>query len=141
VALEREIQHGVEQRMARADSRNEDVQQKLGAQDCRYDLVVCDEAHKLSATFLGGEVKPSGTWSPRRRAKATSTAASSRSSRRRVRPSEAKAASGWPGGAIRSFSKAMRSLSRRAMATSFSRNQLPVRAASSLSLVRISKGR
>jgi superfamily II DNA or RNA helicase len=45
--------------IARLDklSRNEDVQQKLGAPDCRYDLVVCDEAHKLSATFFGGEVK------------------------------------------------------------------------------------
>ncbi len=38
-------------------SRNEDVQQKLSAPDCRYDLIVCDEAHKLSATFFGGEVK------------------------------------------------------------------------------------
>jgi SNF2 family DNA or RNA helicase len=45
--------------IARLDklSRNEDVQQKLSAPDCRYDLVVCDEAHKLSATFFGGEVK------------------------------------------------------------------------------------
>jgi len=45
--------------IARLDklSRNEDVQQKLSAQDCRYDLIVCDEAHKLSATFFGGEVK------------------------------------------------------------------------------------
>jgi hypothetical protein len=45
--------------IARLDklSRNEDVQQKLGAPDCRYDLIVCDEAHKLSATFFGGEVK------------------------------------------------------------------------------------
>src|SRR5262245_25697646 len=45
--------------IARLDklSRNEDVQQKLAAPDCRYDLVVCDEAHKLSATFFGGEVK------------------------------------------------------------------------------------
>src|SRR3990170_1724838 len=45
--------------IARLDklSRNEDVQQKLAAQDCRYDLIVCDEAHKLSATFFGGEVK------------------------------------------------------------------------------------
>jgi hypothetical protein len=33
------------------------VQQKLSAPDCRYDLIVCDEAHKLSATFFGGEVK------------------------------------------------------------------------------------
>ena len=35
----------------------EDVQLKLQAPDCRWDLVVCDEAHKLSATFFGGEVK------------------------------------------------------------------------------------
>src|SRR6185436_5790402 len=45
--------------IARLDklSRNEDVQQKLQAPDCRWDLVVCDEAHKMSATFTGGEVK------------------------------------------------------------------------------------
>jgi len=45
--------------IARLDklSRNEDVQHKLSAPDCRYDLIVCDEAHKLSATFFGGEVK------------------------------------------------------------------------------------
>ena len=45
--------------IARLDklSRNEDVQQKLTAPDCRYDLVVCDEAHKLAATFFGGEAK------------------------------------------------------------------------------------
>src|SRR5256886_3566404 len=45
--------------IARLDklSRNEDVQQKLQAPDCRWDLVVCDEAHKLSATFFGGELK------------------------------------------------------------------------------------
>ncbi len=45
--------------IARLDklSRNEDVQQKLSAPDCGYDLIVCDEAHKLSATFFGGEVK------------------------------------------------------------------------------------
>jgi SNF2 family DNA or RNA helicase len=45
--------------IARLDklSRNEDVQQKLKAPDCRWDLVVCDEAHKLSATFFGGEIK------------------------------------------------------------------------------------
>ena len=45
--------------IARLDklSRNEDVQAKLSAPDCRYDLVVCDEAHKMSATFFGGEVK------------------------------------------------------------------------------------
>jgi superfamily II DNA or RNA helicase len=45
--------------IARLDklSRNEDIQHKLEAPDCRWDLVVCDEAHKLSATFFGGEVK------------------------------------------------------------------------------------
>jgi hypothetical protein len=45
--------------VARLDklSRNEDVQQKLQAPDCRWDLVVCDEAHKMAATFFGGEVK------------------------------------------------------------------------------------
>ena len=45
--------------IARLDklSRDEDVQQKLNAPDCRYDLIVCDEAHKFSATFFGGEVK------------------------------------------------------------------------------------
>ena len=45
--------------IARLDklARNEDVQQKLQAPDCRWDLVVCDEAHKLSATFFAGEVK------------------------------------------------------------------------------------
>lgn len=45
--------------IARLDklSRNSDVQAKLSAPDCRWDLVVCDEAHKLSATFFGGEVK------------------------------------------------------------------------------------
>ena len=45
--------------IARLDklSRNEDVQDKLRADECRYDLIVCDEAHKLSATFFGGEIK------------------------------------------------------------------------------------
>jgi SNF2 family DNA or RNA helicase len=45
--------------IARLDklSRNEDVQQKLQAPDCRWDLVVCDEAHKMAATFFGGEIK------------------------------------------------------------------------------------
>ncbi|MBA4377189.1 MAG: RNA helicase, partial [Gemmatimonas sp.] len=45
--------------IARLDklSRNEDVQQKLSAPDCRYDLIVCDEAHKMSATVFGGEIK------------------------------------------------------------------------------------
>jgi superfamily II DNA or RNA helicase len=36
-------------------SRNEDVQAKLANTD--WDLVVCDEAHKMSATFFGNEVK------------------------------------------------------------------------------------
>ncbi|MFH0343864.1 MAG: SNF2-related protein [Chromatiales bacterium] len=45
--------------IARLDklSRNEDVQAKLQAPDGRWDLVVCDEAHKLSATIFGGEIK------------------------------------------------------------------------------------
>ena len=45
--------------IARLDklARNEDVQLKLEAPDCRWDLIVCDEAHKMSATFFGGEVK------------------------------------------------------------------------------------
>lgn len=45
--------------IARLDklSRNEDVQDKLMAPDCRWDLIVCDEAHKMSATFFGGETK------------------------------------------------------------------------------------
>jgi superfamily II DNA or RNA helicase len=36
-------------------SRNEDVQAKLATTS--WDLVVCDEAHKMSAHFFGGEVK------------------------------------------------------------------------------------
>lgn len=36
-------------------SRNEDVQAKL--EDTDWDLVVCDEAHKMSASFFGGEVR------------------------------------------------------------------------------------
>ena len=45
--------------IARLDklSRNEEVQQKLQAPDGRWDLVVCDEAHKMSATVFGGETK------------------------------------------------------------------------------------
>lgn len=36
-------------------SRDEDVQAKLQQTD--WDLIVCDEAHKMSATYFGGEVK------------------------------------------------------------------------------------
>ncbi|MBU1342382.1 MAG: DUF3883 domain-containing protein [Proteobacteria bacterium] len=45
--------------IARLDklSRNEEVQQKLKAPDCQWDLVVCDEAHKMSATVFGTEAK------------------------------------------------------------------------------------
>jgi len=45
--------------IARLDklARDEAVQVKLSAPDCRWDLVVVDEAHKMSATFFGGEVK------------------------------------------------------------------------------------
>src|SRR5881396_4400164 len=45
--------------IARLDklSRNEDVQEKLQAPECRWDLIVCDEAHKMSATYFGGEIK------------------------------------------------------------------------------------
>jgi len=45
--------------IARLDklSRNEDVQQKLQSPESRWDLVVCDEAHKMAATIFGGEIK------------------------------------------------------------------------------------
>jgi len=45
--------------IARLDklSRNEDVQKKLQTPDCRWDLIVCDEAHKMSASIFGGEIK------------------------------------------------------------------------------------
>ena len=45
--------------IARLDmlSRNEEVQELLQAPDCRWDLVVCDEAHKMSATYFGRKVK------------------------------------------------------------------------------------
>ncbi|MCX7774706.1 MAG: helicase-related protein [Spirochaetaceae bacterium] len=44
--------------IARLDmlSRNESLQDKLKAQDCLWDLIVCDEAHKMSATYFGGEI-------------------------------------------------------------------------------------
>lgn len=43
--------------IARLDklSRNEDLQAKLSETD--WDLIVCDEAHKMSASFFGGEVR------------------------------------------------------------------------------------
>lgn len=45
--------------IARMDklARNEDVQEKLRAPDGRWDLVVCDEAHKMSASLFGNEIK------------------------------------------------------------------------------------
>ena len=45
--------------IARLDqlARSDDVQERLSARGCRYDLVICDEAHKMSATFFGGEIK------------------------------------------------------------------------------------
>jgi hypothetical protein len=45
--------------IARLDklSRNEDVQQKLQRPIAAGTSVVCDEAHKMSATFFGGEIK------------------------------------------------------------------------------------
>jgi len=45
--------------IARLDklSRNEDVQEKLAAPEARWDLIICDEAHKMSATHFGGEIK------------------------------------------------------------------------------------
>ncbi len=44
--------------IARLDmlSRSEDLQEKLKAPDGRWDLVVVDEAHKMSASYFGGEV-------------------------------------------------------------------------------------
>ena len=45
--------------IARLDklARDEELQEKLRAPDCRWDLIVCDEAHKMSATFTGGEIR------------------------------------------------------------------------------------
>ena len=44
--------------IARLDqlSRNEDLQEKLKQTD--WDLIICDEAHKMSASFFGGEIQP-----------------------------------------------------------------------------------
>ena len=45
--------------IARMDklARDESTQALLSAPDCAYDLIICDEAHKMSASFFGGEVK------------------------------------------------------------------------------------
>ena len=45
--------------IARLDklARDEQVQQKLQVPDAGWDLVVCDEAHKMSARFFGGEIR------------------------------------------------------------------------------------
>ena len=45
--------------IARMDklARDEALQALLAAPDCRFDLVVCDEAHKMSAHFHRGEVE------------------------------------------------------------------------------------
>jgi len=45
--------------IARLDklARDENVQAKLRLPDYHWDLIVVDEAHKMSATFFGGEVK------------------------------------------------------------------------------------
>lgn len=45
--------------IARLDklARDENTQAKLQAPDASWDLVIVDEAHKMSATFFGGEVK------------------------------------------------------------------------------------
>ena len=45
--------------IARLDmlARNEDLHAKLEVPDAHWDLVVCDEAHKMSASFFNSEVK------------------------------------------------------------------------------------
>ena len=45
--------------IARLDklARDQDVQDLLRADDGGWDLVICDEAHKMSASFFGGEIK------------------------------------------------------------------------------------
>ena len=44
--------------IARLDmlARNEDIQENL-AQSTEWDLIFCDEAHRMSASYFGGEVK------------------------------------------------------------------------------------
>ena len=45
--------------IARLDklARDEDVQALLRAREGGWDLVICDEAHKMSASFFGGEIR------------------------------------------------------------------------------------
>ena len=45
--------------IARLDklARDEDIQSLIQAADTEWDLVICDEAHKMSATFFGGEAR------------------------------------------------------------------------------------
>ena len=45
--------------IARLDklARDEDVQDLLRAREGGWDLVICDEAHKMSASFFGGEIR------------------------------------------------------------------------------------
>ena len=45
--------------VARLDklARDEDTQALLSAEHSEWDLVICDEAHKMSATFFGGEAR------------------------------------------------------------------------------------
>ncbi|GIV55347.1 MAG: RNA helicase [Candidatus Kapaibacterium sp.] len=38
-------------------ARDESVQAKLATPECQWDLVIVDEAHKMSASFFGGEIK------------------------------------------------------------------------------------
>ncbi|GAP99080.1 helicase-related protein [Leptolyngbya sp. NIES-2104] len=48
--------------IARLDqlSRNENLQEKLKQTD--WDLIICDEAHKMSASFFGGEIQATGRY-------------------------------------------------------------------------------
>ena len=45
--------------IARLDklARDEDVQDLLRTREGGWDLVICDEAHKMSASFFGGEIR------------------------------------------------------------------------------------
>jgi hypothetical protein len=64
-------------------SRDEDTQAKLAQTD--WDLIVCDEAHKLSATFFGNEVKYTKRYRPRHRTARCRSESASRSPSRRGR--------------------------------------------------------